>query len=793
MSIEIKLSVHQLVDFLLRKGDIDTRVFFTTAMIEGSRIHASYQAKQGNEYISEYPLREKIIIGEYEFTLEGRADGIIKSGDYYIVDEIKSTVAPLVEFRKEQIDWHLGQAKCYAYMFAKEQHLERIGIRLTYIKQGVKDEKLLDSYDFDFKELETYVKNLLVQYIDFYQIIVRKESRRNETIKNLSFPFEKYRKGQRELAKYAYAVAKNKGKLFVEAPTGIGKTVSTIYPFIKALENNKDGKIFYLTAKNSGKEAAYQTIQILKSQGLSLHEIIIIAKDKICFSKGKGCNPDECPFAKGYYNKIQNVIRNSLLEYHNFNLETLTKIARENEICPFELELDLSLFCDVIICDYNYMFDPLVYMKRYFDADASQHLALIDEAHNLIDRSRDMYSAALFDKKFKEAKKSLKGLEHKKVNSALRRVNKMFLELKKQYPPQETIVEYLDEKIFRTLNAFTIAVQDLNKNENKLMTPELLDFFLDVNKFLKIAELYSDKYISYLKLTKGKKPQISLHLSCLDASKFLARRLDQVKGSVLFSATLSPIDYYINLLGGDLNKDAYLILKSPFKNEQLLLLVAPKVSTKYLKRAESYEEIARYIKTFVSHKVGNYMIYAPSYEYQEKIYPFLSEDKNYQLILQRKEMDDEEKENFIKQFVPNPKKTTIGFAIIGGSFAEGIDLVEDRLIGAVIIGVGLPKINFESDQIAKHFNERGLPGKDYAYTYPGMNKVMQAVGRVIRGEKDHGAVLLVDERYMQSQYQDLFKKEWSDYRVVFNDDELEDELQTFFINDDKTNANKGQL
>lgn len=780
MSIQIKLSVHQLVDFLLRKGDIDTRVYSSTTMQEGTRIHAMYQARQGSDYISEYPLRQTITINEYEFILEGRADGIIKKGNDYTIDEIKSTVASLDEFKKDQHEWHLGQAKCYAYMFMKEQKLPTIGVRMTYIRQGKKDEKSIDNYRFSAEEIESYIKELLARYIDFYEVIVRHEKERNASIKDLPFPFKSYRTGQKQLAKYSYSIAKNGGRLFVEAPTGIGKTVSTIYPFIKTLQQNKDCKIFYLTAKNSGKEAAYSTIKILKEHGLILKNIVISAKDKICFSKGKGCNPEECPYAKGYYHKIQNIIRESLLIHSDFNYDSITQIAMENEVCPFELELDLSLYCDAIICDYNYMFDPLVYMKRYFDSDSSAYLALIDEAHNLIDRSQEMYSARISSKKFDLARKSVKKLEHKKVNSAIRRVTKVFSIMRKEFSSGETVIDFFDDATYRALSAFSLAVQDLSKNDNKLMTPELLDFYLDVNKFIKISEFFSEKYVAYVRVSSGKKKDVLLSLYCLDASKFLKRRLDAIKGSVLFSATFSPSEYYISLLGGDVQKDPYLLLGTPFKREQLLFLVAPKVSTKYTQREQSYEEIANYIVEFVSHKTGNYMIYAPSYEYQERLLPLLEQKCSHKILLQRKDMTDQEKESFVVQFVKDPQETTIGFAIIGGSFAEGIDLVEDRLIGAVIIGVGLPKINFDSDQIAKYYNSLSLSGKDYAYTYPGMNKVMQAVGRVIRSEKDNGAVLLIDERYAQSHYRDLFRHEWSDYRIVLNTEEIGEELKSFF-------------
>ena len=426
---ELTLSVHQLVDFLLRSGDIDNRVFNLSSMQEGSRIHSSYQESQGSDYYSEYPLRRIIEIKGVVVTLEGRADGIIKkkNGDY-IIDEIKSTVIDLQEFRNSNLEWHLGQAKCYAYMFAKEQKLNSIDIRLVYIRQGKEKERFNDYYSCSISELEDYVFSLIEDYLRFYNIIESQIEKRNESIKKMEFPFPKYRKGQKELAKYAYSIAKNGGRLFAEAPTGIGKTMSTLFPFIKYIGEDEKAKIFYLTAKSSGKESAYQAIEHLKeNSGLILNDIVITAKEKICFCKEGACNPDECPFAKGYYSKIQSVLQYSIENFSTFDYDTITNIAKENMICPFEFELDLSLFCDVIICDYNYLFDPLSYMKRYFDEDASHYLALIDEAHNLVDRSRDMYSSSISFKALKEAQLSLKPIKSARIKKYLTKIKNIFI------------------------------------------------------------------------------------------------------------------------------------------------------------------------------------------------------------------------------------------------------------------------------------------------------------------------------------------------------------------------------
>ena len=777
MNKTLTLSVHQLVDFLLRTGDIDNRVFNRSSMAEGTKIHASYQAKQGSDYISEYPLQRRFVVEGVDVTLQGRADGIIKrkNGDY-IIDEIKSTVEDLQVFRDDNFEWHIGQAKCYALLFALEQNLETISIRLTYIRQGKEKEKRIEEYFFYRSELDQFVHTLLEDYLDFYNIIFRHINEKNKSIKGLSFPFEKYRQGQRELAKYCYAVAKKGGRFFVEAPTGIGKTMSTLFPFIKASENDEEAKIFYLTAKTSGKEAAYNAVNILKDKGLVANDIVITAKDKICFCKGKACNPDECPFTKGYFNKIQGILKFSLENYSTFDLETITRIARENQICPFEYELDLSLFCDIVICDYNYLFDPISYMKRYFDETNEHYLALVDEAHNLIDRSRSMYSASISTKAFLEARKSVCHSKNVKLKRGLAKLAKFFKEFIDPFEEGIQIFDNYPKALYDAFTSFTNMCLDINKNEHKEMSKELLNYYLDVNEFVRLSELYCDKYILYLE--KNKEDSI-IHLFCLDASSFIAKTLKKVKGTVMFSATLQPIDYYIDTLGGDKQDDPRLILPSPFPKDNLRILVAPKVSVKYKNREQTYEQVAQYIQAFIRNKVGNYFIYSPSYEYMNKLLSVLPlQDVDY--FVQSKEMSEEERETFLLNFKDHPEKTTLGFLVIGGAFSEGIDLVKDRLIGAVIIGIGLPKVNFESDKIAEYYVSKELPGRDYAYTNPGMNKVMQAVGRVIRSETDRGAVLLLEQRYLSQQYQELYRIEWEDYQVVLSPEEVSDNLSKFF-------------
>lgn len=774
MDNKLSLSVHQLVDFLLRKGNIDNRIYNRSSMLEGTRMHSFYQSNQSKGYISEYPLQVYQMVDGIEFHIHGRADGIINKNGKYTIDEIKTTVTDLMEYRDSQIDWHLGQAKCYAYMFAKEQNLDYIGVKLTYLRQGKTKDKLVDEYYFNYNELEMFFIQLLEEYLSFYNLILEHISNRTKSIQNLEFPFKKYRAGQKELAKYVYSNSLKGGSLFVEAPTGIGKTMSTLFPNIKILEKNEKSKIFYLTAKSSGKESAMNAVATLKEKGLILNNILITAKEKICFCKGKSCNPDECPYAKGYYDKISRALRMALLSNTTFDYETIIDIAYNHDICPFEFELDLSLFCDVIICDYNYLYDPISYMKRYFDEDASEYIALVDEAHNLLSRSRDMYSASISYKDAIKAKKELKGTHNAKARRALLKVIDMmepFMELEKG----EYEYSNFDDETYKTLEKFILKIQELTKDDFKLKGI-FKDFYLDVNEFLKISDFVNEKYLIYVEKNED---DCIMHLFCMDPSSFLRMDNEKLKSSVFFSATLSPINYYIDTLGGEKNSPS-LLLSSPFPKENLLLLVAPKVSIKYKNRNESYSTVKEYIENFIQGKIGNYFIYCPSYEYMDKIVSLI-DIPNVDIFVQSKDMDEVQKGQFLDNFKSNPEKTTLGFLVIGGAFSEGIDLVNDRLIGAVIIGVGLSKINYQSDKISEYYKNLDLNGYEYSYLNPGMNKVMQAVGRVIRGEKERGAVLLIDERYTYKNYQSLYRREWNHYQLVFSPEDIKKKVSNFFI------------
>lgn len=768
------MSVHQLVDFLLRKGDIDNRVFNKTTMSEGTRLHSFHQSRQKSNYIAEYYLIRTFFVDGYSITLEGRADGIIIEDNQITVDEIKSTVVPLEEFYESEKEWHLGQAKCYAAMYGLLNKVDKMNVQLTYIHQ-VSKEKMIKSFSYLTSDLVKYVEDLIREYLSFYKVILSKTEIRNESAKDLVFPFKDFRPGQKKLAKYAYSIASNGGLLFVKAPTGIGKTISTLYPAAKSFSQGENDKIFYLTAKTSGKEMALDTAKLLLENGLKASVIELTAKDKICLCPGKACNPDECPFAKDYYTKIREVLKESINENDFFSQEVVVDIAKRYAICPFELSLDLSLYVDIIVCDYNYLFDPMVYLKRYFDEDNFKIIGLIDESHNLVERGRSMYSASLNSYSFAKMKRSMRHLDDRPLKNSIKRISKIFNDYD-ELENGNTIIDFLDQKALNGLNAFLVAGNNVMKHHPLAITDEFTDFYFDVNRFYKIYELVDDTFTLYVSKEADKDTKINLF--CLDPSEHIKRALNKLKGKIIFSATLSPSSYYIDLIGGNKN-DPLLDLASPFPKENLDILVAPKVSVKYKDRQTTFQQVADYIESAVKGKIGNYFVYVPSYEYLNNLVPYLI-DKDLNLLVQEKDMSDIEKEQFLSMFVDKPDKTTIGVAVVGGAFGEGIDLVSDRLIGVVVVGVGLPQLCFERDLIRSYFDNVEHKGYDYAYTSPGINKVLQAVGRVIRSEKDRGIALLIDDRYLSRTYIDLFANEWSNYKVVTSVEDVTKEVDNFW-------------
>ena len=570
-------------------------------------------------------------------------------------------------------------------------------------------------------------------------------------------------------------MASDGGLFFFEAPTGTGKTMSTLFPSVKTFKDNINDKIFYLSAKNQGKQVAHDAMKILTRHGLDAYSIVLSSREQMCQCTKQKCNPDDCPFAKGYYDKINTVIELILKNEKCINRDIILNYSLLYGICPFECQLDVSSYCDIIICDYNYVFDPLVYLKRFFDDYKKPYFALIDEAHNLAERTKSMYTIALETDKLIALKTSFK---HYRTITLKKAINRLLLDIdnindkNNQY---NMLNQDYPLKFYNDLELLFSSMQDILKDHNEYVNDEFDEVFKMVIRFIKIHDYIDENFVFYIENNYGNS---LCYIRLVDPSKIIKNTLKKIRGSVIFSATLTPIDYYINTLGG--NEDTpYLRLNSPFEQKNLCLLVRNDISTTYKDREKSYSYIAESIKAVIRAKIGNYLVFFSSYQYLNNVLEYYQiEDEK--VIIQDKDMNINQREEFLANFKDNPTSTTIGFAVLGGVFSEGIDLIHDRLIGAIIVGVGLPQVSFERDLIKNHYDNLGISGFDYAYTNPGKNKVMQAAGRVIRSELDKGVVLLIDQRFTYMKYKDMFKTEWSHYKIVRSSNDITSILNDFW-------------
>jgi len=768
----LNLSVHDLVDFLLRTGDIDNRVFNQDTMRRGSEIHANYQKLRLYNYASEYYLKINEHVDDFDITIDGRADGIYFN-ETPIIEEIKSTIDDLDKFYKENKEWHLGQAIMYAYMYCKNKSVNKAEISLVYISQ-ITDETKSHKFTYTFDELTVKVKEYIKEYLKFYKLIYEHKENRNKTANELEFPFKKIRKGQDKFIKLAAEISNDGGVAFIEAPTGIGKTMSSLYPFVKSFSNEVNDKIFYLTAKNTGKEAAYLASSIMINNGLDAYAVYITAKEKICSCLGASCNPDECPFAKAYYSKLKDAIKYALKNKKIFDSTSIKEVSDKYSICPFEFSLDLSIFTDIVIADYNYFFDPIVYLERYFSVNSSNYLVLVDEAHNLLERARDMYSETLSLSLLLEMISDYKYAD-KNLKRAFSRLKKIFINIIDSQEENYKVIEDIDHELYLALNNLSNNLKNYLK-ENKFHPNEYsIDFSRRLNRFLKLYEIFDTSDCLYI---SKENDDVSINIYCLDPSQRIRDSINLVKGTLFFSATLSPMDYYKNVLGGE-NNDKELLLPSPFPKENFKLIISP-LSIKYKNRDLTLPKVIDLIKSFTNNKKGNYLIYSPSFEYLDKLSRYFIDDEKHKYLIQKRDMNDYEKRVFINNFLTKQEKSVIGFSVVGGAFAEGIDLVADSLIGVIVIGVGLPTVNFKTDLIKQYYSNKQINGYSYAYKHPGMNKINQAVGRLIRSEVDVGACLLIDDRYLTNEYRKLFRPDWNDYEVANSPKELDEILNIFW-------------
>ena len=779
----LRISVRNLVEFIMRGGDIDNRFasFDKDAMLAGSKIHRKIQKSMPGGYKAEVSLKFQVDFDEYILQIEGRADGILIAESVRMeedaiinetevcIDEIKGIYRDL-DFLSEPVLVHKAQAMVYAYIYAMQNNIESVSVQIIYCNIETEDiKRFKDKYTLI--ELSGWFDGLIKEYKKWADFQSEERIKRNSSIKKVEFPFE-YRTGQRKLAVSVYRAIEQERFLFIQAPTGVGKTISTIFPAVKAIGEECGEKIFYLTAKTITRSVAEEAFNILRDkQGLYFRTVTITAKEKICCCEKMDCNPVNCVYAKGHYDRVNDAVYDILTHEEAINRELVISYAMKHNVCPFEFCLDITNWVDGIICDYNYVFDPNVKLKRYFSEGMhGEYIFLIDEAHNLVDRAREMYSASLFKEDFLEVKKII-GPMSRRVTKYLEACNKNLLELKREcgegymvLPNPGAFVVNLT-RLVGELENFLEEYKEFDRRK------EVLTFYMEAKFFLSVNDLLDKNYRVYTELTEDGRFMIKLF--CVHVADNLKSCLDKGRSTIFFSATLLPIMYYKDMLSG--NKEDYAVYAhSPFDTDKRLLMVAADVSSKYTRRNDNeYTRIYQYIKCMAAARKGNYMIFFPSYSMMQALYDCClayeaeaAGESKIEYMLQSSSMTELEREEFLDFFSKERDHSMVAFCVLGGAFSEGIDLQHEKLIGVMIVGTGLPMICTERKILKDYYDELCGYGFEYAYRFPGMNKVLQAAGRLIRTDSDEGVIMLLDYRFLEREYRDLFPREWSDYKKV---------------------------
>ncbi len=810
---EIRLSVRELVEFVLRSGDIDSRQAAggkKAAMQEGSRLHRKIQRRMGASYQAEVAMKYILEEENFRLQIEGRADGVIEETNGWAIDEIKCMYMDISRL-EAPIPVHLAQAMCYAYFLCLDKELTSVGVQMTYCQIETEEIRRFRE-EKTAQELKTWFAGLIGEYKKWADYQYVHHLRRQESLKKLTFPYP-YRRGQKELAVDVYRSIIRKRNLYIQAPTGIGKTLSTLFPSLKAMGEGYGEKLFYLTAKTITRQVAQEGLDILRKNGLFFSSVTITAKEKLCVLEKPECHPDACPYARGHFDRVNAAVFALIHQETAIDREKLIAYAKQYQVCPFEFCLDISLWVDGIICDYNYVFDPNVRLKRYFaEGKQGDYLFLIDEAHNLLSRAREMYSAVLVKEDVLLIRRLVKE-RSPKLARLLDACNKSLLEYKRHCETYVVLEEisHLALQVMGIFSELEVFMEEYTDFPDRDM---VLEFYFQIRDFMTIFEQLDGGYRIYSQMTEDGRFQIRLF--CINPSGPLRSCMDQGISTILFSATLLPMLYYKELLSGE--PEGYAIYaESPFSRENRLLLVARDISSKYSRRNQrEYQKAAEYVEKIVGGRKGNYMVFCPSYQYMGELVRALEvknggkisgtggtevsggggedgkregeeegrEEMKFRLLVQESRMDEEEREAFLREFLQEgqeeeisgreiltekragKKKSLVALCVMGGIFGEGIDLKEESLIGVIVIGTGLPMVCAEQEILKTYFEEKQKPGFAYAFQYPGMNKVMQAAGRVIRTVKDEGVIALLDERFLWSDYLALFPREWADFKTV---------------------------
>ena len=779
---KISISVRKIAEFLYGTASITNERVLITRAQEGTEIHQYWQSLYEASDQKEVTLSTTFLDDEIELTIQGRIDGIIIRDEVKYIEEIKSTYDDIDKLNESTYPSHLAQVKLYAYIYLINNNLRSINTRLTYV--SVKDRNNFIKFDKHFSRsvIQKYFEKTAIKYIEWLKLIKHHEENRQKSIKGITFPFLEYRLNQREMMAYIYKNTLRKGVLYLEAPTGIGKTVAALFSSLKAICQPRE-KIFYLTAKNDGKKVVLDTVKLLEEKGLVAKTCEITAKDSMCLLKQRDCSPEVCKYANGYYKRVYKAISDLLKNETIMTKDIFIKYGKKYTVCPFELSLDISNYSDIIICDYNYVFDPTVKLIRYFEMNYYQPIVLCDEAHNLVSRSRSMYSAELIANDFMKVRKTAKYLKPNptyEINHVLDIFAEASLELiDVDFIKKEEVNPYL----IRILRQLIRKLDQIFADENiKFDKQTIREFYFNINKFLKINEYFDDDFIYLIENINN---DIHLSIKCLNASKNIKRTIDEhIEAINFFSATLRPMHYYKTLLTDNYGDD--IAFSSPFGQDNLLLLGVDDISTRYKDRDDSIDKIIQVTRELVSAKKGNYILFFPSYVYMNLVKERLTDEiENVSFIIQRREMFFSERKNMIDLFNEESEYSKVFLFVMGGIFGESIDLIGEKLSGVLIIGVGLPALSPFNNILRSHFDIEFRNGFDYAYTYPGLNKVIQAIGRVIRTESDRGVAILFDDRFTTRKYLGLYPDNWNHLKICNKIKNLQILLHDFWRKDNK--------
>ena len=787
----VRISVRNLVEFILRSGDLDNSSGTSgdkEAMLKGGRLHRKIQRSMKGDYQAEVSLKKESEYDDVVIQVEGRADGIFTEDGAVYIDEIKGTYGN-VQAMDMPIPVHRAQAMCYGLIWGEKEGISEIHIQMTYAHLETEETRRFRE-DFSIEELKGWYQKLLDAYHKWIAYSLNWKKERNASMKDLQFPFP-YREGQRDIVSGVYHTVSSGKTLFVQAPTGVGKTMSAIFPSVRAIGEGKGETLFYLTAKTITGTVAQEAFHILREKGLKFKVTAITAKEKLCFQDTPECTPEKCPYAKGHFDRVNDAVYELWTTEEVYSREVIRAHAEKWQVCPFEMCLDLSIWVDGIICDYNYVFDPNVHLKRFFGENISgDYIFLIDEAHNLVERGREMYSAGISRQSLVVLRKKIRK-RFSKLARTLDKANRQMMELEENLAETGKGYQVLPNPGVLPITFLTISGELEEILEEKELEEELrreiLEFYFIVRDFLNVSELVDENYVVYTE--NSAEEGFRLRLFCVNPAENLGEYLKKGKSAIFFSATMFPMLYYRELLTTD--RDAYgIYVQSPFPKENRRILIGSDVSSRYTRRNRAeYRKIAGYIARCVWQRQGNYMVFFPSYKMMEQVCDvFLEKCQSdpsceTETLIQQPGMKEEERESFLQAFSEKlsgeRKGSLAAFCVMGGIFGEGIDLKNEQLIGVIVVGTGLPQISNEREILMGYFEKRLGAGFDYAYRYPGMNKVLQAAGRVIRTVEDVGVIELLDERFLQSEYRALFPREW-ERQTVCRIDTVEKYLEEFW-------------